>query len=162
EIEKRLDELRHRLLRKHVLVSGSARDMPKSAEHISAFSEKLGRMLIEEDYTIVCGLNPAVGRPAINGALQALFDMGQQREVNRRILMWPRPTGHRDDRIDQLRLQYRDEMDSNSGIGLFIGGGHGTRDEYEAFRKRGGQPLPVGTFGGTAADLWREVAPSLV
>lgn len=159
EIPTRLEELRHRLLRKHILVSGSARHQPEDEEHLRRFSEKLGRMLIEEGYTIVCGFNPAVGRPAINGALEALHERGQRQDAIRRILMWPLPTGQGDSRSerDAIRGRYREEMTSVSGIGIFLGGGSGTRYESASLREKGGRLVPIGASGGVAHELWCEM-----
>jgi hypothetical protein len=116
-------------------------------------------MLVKETYTIVCGLNAAVGRPVVNGGLEILHETQKREDVNRRILIWPLPDGHRDDwaKREQMRAGFREEMASVSGFGIFLGGSKGTRKEYELLIAAGGRALPIGASGGVAYRLWCEM-----
>jgi hypothetical protein len=167
EIPHRLHQLRRRLARRRVLVSGSARTLEQTrgtveAKRLRNFSERLGRMLVDEGYTVVCGLNPAVGRPTVNGALERLHETGRRHEGNRRVLIWPLPSKHHDDKAerDRIRRGYRQEMTSLSGVGIFLGGSTGTRDEAARIRRNDGKALPVGASGGFAHALWEQMLPS--
>jgi hypothetical protein len=85
ELPGHLDLVRHRLTANRVLVSGSAgsHPTPQRMSKLEKFSERLGRMLIERDFTMVCGLNPAVGRAAVDGALDSLHERGETTELQR-------------------------------------------------------------------------------
>jgi hypothetical protein len=164
EIPVLLNQLNDRYHRKYVFVSGAAVDFtPKSPGWVEELGFKLGRALIKDGLNIVSGLGLGIGRSVISGALDSLYresDAG----IQNRLALWPFSM-----RTDPKRdRRQRELMTATAGFAIFICGNRvgragcaepspGVLEEYALARAAGAYPLPVGSTGWAAAEVWNEV-----
>ena len=168
ELPEILREVRLRMERRRVLVSGSfAGGGPWNREQIEGFSQALGERIIAEGYDLANGFGLGIGSPLIAGALEELY-RGTPQFLERRLLLRPFPqTRPRNISRATLWTNYRRDLIGPSGFVVFVAGSkidsegnvvlaNGVREEYTLAREMKKYPLPVGASGCVAAELWDE------
>ncbi len=164
EVPVILQRLRSRYLRKYVFVSGAATDFtPRDEAWIEALGFKLGAALITHGFNLVSGLGLGVSRSAISGALNELYKTIDP-QVQDRLNLWPFPIK----RKAAWDRRYRESMLARAGFAVFICGNRrakngnpemspGVLEEFELACAAGVYPLPIGSTGWAAAELWKQV-----
>ena len=107
------------------------------------------------------------------GAMEALY-ADHRSNIDERVLLRPfsqePPHGITE---EQFRAKYREDMISNAGFTIFLGGNkldstsgrsiiaNGVLEEFEITKRLGKYPIPVGATGYAARQIWQEVTSSL-
>jgi hypothetical protein len=170
EITEILCEIERRYKLRSIFISGSAEDYGDwGRERAIKLIHKLSGKLISKDYRIVNGFGWGVGSAVINGALQEIYSKPKTHSEEQLVIKpFPQfPTG--DKELPELWHSYREKMISLTGIAIFLFGNKkdkekndiikasGVRKEFEIAIKQGCLPVPIGSTGYVAQDLWNEV-----
>lgn len=168
EITTILEGLSRLVHRKNVFVSGSAHDYePFGQVRVEGLSRALGRAIIERGYKLTSGFGKGVGGWVILGAMEALYRDARGR-VDERLTLRPFPQDPPEgmSRAD-MWTRYRREMIGQAGAAVFIAGnkeqdggvvaGDGCYEEFRIAKANGRAPIPIGSTGHVAAQIWQEV-----
>lgn len=169
EITELLREISDRYKRRSIFISGSAHDFGRFSGGLAEdFLHKLSYKLLDLNNKVVTGFGLGVGSPVINGALACLNDKGKTISEED-IVMRPFPQSASGP--VSLPVQwtgYRQAMLDHAGIVIFVFGNkvdasgnvvlaNGMKEEFEIAIKSGLKPLPVGSTGFMAKELWDDV-----
>lgn len=173
EITELLERVAASYKRSSIFISGAAEDYGTwlSAD-ANGFLHKLSHQIAAKGNRIITGFGVGVGGAVINGTLAYLNEAGRTIS-DEYVLMRPFPqvaTGTAS--LANQWTEYRKTMIDYAGIALFVFGNKrnekgdivpsdGMRQEFELCVKAGVQPLPVGSTGFMAAELWEEVKRDL-
>lgn len=159
--------------RTSVFISGAAHDFgPRGRSGAESFLHDLSYQLLKDGNRVVTGFGLGVGSPVINGALAFLNDNAKT-VSDRNVVMRPFPqvsTGGKN-LAEQWKI-YRIGMLEYAGVAVFVFGNkddgsgnvipsNGMRQEFELSVQAGLMPIPVGSTGFMAAELWKEVSSDL-
>lgn len=170
EITDILHEIESSIKRKNVFISGSA-SVYKDDKEFEAFnfSTQLSKSIIKNKNNIVSGFGLGIGSCIISGALEELYQNGEEK-VEDRLKSRPFPqkiVGKMP--LKSLWTKYRKDMLSGVGFSIFIFGNkidqdtgkiipaNGMLEEFEISIENGVIPIPIGATGFTAHDLWKKV-----
>lgn len=165
EIYDLLRELDYQLRRARVFVSGAAHDYnPKGREWLDELATSLGRQLIASGVDIVSGFGQGIGPQLLSGALEQLYNE-EVSNIDRRLVLKPFP--YASSRRD-LIAKHRADLLATPGFVVFLSGNKlgadgttlssdGVQDEFRIAVANGAIPLPVGSTGWKAEELWHIV-----
>lgn len=168
EIGPILEKLNRRIHRKNVFVSGSAQDYaPFGQPRVEGLSRALGRTIIERGYKLTSGFGLGIGGWVILGSMEALYRDANGR-VDERLTLRPFPQDPPEGMTRAaMRTRYRQEMISQAGAAVFIAGNKmadsgvvaadGCYEEFQIVKTNGRAPIPIGSTGHIAAQIWQEV-----
>jgi hypothetical protein len=135
---------------------------------VAQLCKKIGAALIKNGFNIVSGFGFGVGDNVIIGALQALYATPKGRERDR-VILKPFPRSPFPN-ISQssLNTKHREELLSRSGMVIYICGNReqprnsiivspGVLEEFDIAARMGRPPIPIGSSGHAAAEIWRKV-----
>lgn len=165
EVPEILEDLGRRLRRSRIFVSGA---LVKEAGHDESRSEEiadqLGKRIIQEGFDLVSGFGQGLGPFVVSGALEALYE-DDVSSIDRRLRLRPFPHT-RSSRATYTN--FRNDLISTAGFAVFLGGSKqgkngkvvssdGMWEEFEIALQHGLIPLPVGSTGWVARELWAHV-----
>lgn len=169
EVPAILQELNRRVHRKNVFVSGSAHDYePFGRDRALNLLRRLGVVLIDAGFNLVCGMGLGVGDAVAMGAIEAVYRKEAAHIDDRTILRpFPQMTPSKADR-DAIWARYRQEMLARARSAIFVLGNKlnengdvvpatGMRAEFEIALETGVYPIPLGATGHVAEELSRTV-----
>lgn len=162
------DELCFRARRRHIFVSGSAAAFdPLGQPTLEELARRLGHSLLQRKYHLRSALGLGVGAAVLIGALEhSALDPsgGLSSHLTLRPFQGLAPTGI--SKADMER-KIRTELLSRAGFAVFLSGnkkdGSGVRiadgvmEEYEIARAHGVYPIPIGSTGHAAQQIWNLV-----
>lgn len=166
EVSSLLLDLDRQLRRTRVFVSGAADDFePRGQRWLETVARDLGRQLIADGYDIISGFGKGIGPHLLSGALEQLYSEGAT-DIDRRLILKPFPYGtpRRD-----LYTKYRKDLLATAGFAIFIAGNKlapdgstivpsdGVHEEFRLALQSGAIPLPIGSTGWVAEELWEQV-----
>ena len=170
EISKILAEIERRYKRKSIFISGSAEEYGDwGRDRAVKLIHKLTGKLVSKDYRIVNGFGWGIGSAVINGALEQVYS-NPRRYSESQLIVKPFPqfaTG--DKALPELWADYRSRMISLTGIAVFVFGNKlesdektmthagGVKKEFEIAINQGCIPIPIGSTGYMALELWNMV-----
>jgi len=173
EITEMLAELNRRVLRKNVLISGSADTFsPYAEERARTLLRDLGKTLIEADYNVVTGMGMNVGDAIAMGSIEAVYRRDGAHLDERTILRpFPQAAGSPEERA-KLWTRYRRDLVQRARSAIFVFGNKrndtgdiveadGMREEFELAKASGLYPIPIGATGHVAKKLSDEVLKGL-
>ena len=173
DITKLLKDVASAYKRTSVFISGAAHHFgPWGRPKAEAFLHDLSYQLMKGGNRIVTGFGLGVGSPVINGSLAFLNDNAKT-VSDRNVVMRPFPqvsTGGGN--LAEQWKNYRIGMLEYAGIAVFVFGNkddgsgkvvssNGMRQEFDLAVQAGLIPIPVGTTGFMAEELWKEVSANL-
>lgn len=163
EVPRILEDLLTGYRRRQVFVSGAADDFePMGREWLEGFAFELGRRLIAEDFNLVSGFGKGIGPHVLSGALQQLYRENVT-NIDRRLLLRPFPYAQPN---PERYTRYRESMLATVGFAVFVSGNKvdsvsgeivnspGVGEEFRIAVANGAIPVPVGSTGHLAAELW--------
>lgn len=173
EITKILRDLKTRVHRKNVFVSGSAFDYGALGPDRSlALLRRLGGALIDAGLNLVSGMGLGVGDAVAMGAIEAVYRKGGSHLDERTVLRpFPQTEPGKADR-DAIWTRYRREMLGRARSSIIVFGNKrdeagkvvdapGVSEEFKIARELGTYPIPIGASGFMARELSKEVLAEL-
>lgn len=171
EITELLAQLSGHFRQHTVFVSGSAHDpAPLGVERLEALARGVGEALVSRDYRIVTGFGLGIGGPTLLGAISALH-MKVDARLEDRVLVRPFPTGLAGRAKRDAYAQLRHELMEQCGFALYVSGNRpadgtvepaaGVLEEFEIATEAGVLPIPVGTSGHVAQQIWERVSANV-
>lgn len=173
EITTILRDLKTRVHRKNVFVSGSAFDYGAlGAERSLTLLRRLGGALIDGGFNLVSGMGLGVGDAVAMGAIEAVYRKGGSHLDERTILRpFPQTEPGKADR-EAIWTRYRTEMLGRARSSIIVFGNKGDDggkvvdapgiiEEFKIARQLGTYPIPIGMTGFTARELSTEVLADL-
>lgn len=175
EITAILREIEHRFRMRSVFISGSAEEYGEwGRERAIKLIHKLSAKLVSKQYRIVNGFGWGVGSAVINGALEQIHTNPKKHSEDQ-LVVKPFPqfaTGEKE--LSELWTEYRERMIALTGIAIFIFGNKknpedeadviladGVRKEFEIALEAGCIPIPIGSTGYMAGELWNYIKTDL-
>ena len=160
-----LDELRRRVLRGTVFVSGAyPDDGSRERTLVLDTSRRLGEQFARRGTKVISGFGNAVGGALISGVLEGLQQNGAA-DTDHALGLHPFPQEVSGPERDRLYGSYREGMVRKAGVAVFVGGvaaagtdAPGVTQEWELSVKHGLLSIPLGATGGAAATAWTHVA----
>ena len=160
-----LDELRRRVLRGTVFVSGAyPDDGSRERTLVLDTSRRLGEQFARRGIKVISGFGNAVGGALISGVLEGLQQNGAA-DTDHALGLHPFPQEVSGPERDRLYGSYREGMVRKAGVAVFVGGvaaagtdAPGVTQEWELSVKHGLLSVPLGATGGAAATAWTHVA----
>ncbi|MFB8386911.1 SIR2 family protein [Microbacterium sp. NPDC055910] len=166
EVPSLLLDLDRQLRRTRVFISGAADDFePRGQRWLEGAARELGRQLIADGYDIISGFGKGIGPHLLSGALEQLYSEGAT-NIDRRLILKPFP--YSSPRRD-LYTKYRTDLLASAGFAIFIAGNKvasdgsttvpsdGVHEEFRLALEGGAIPLPIGSTGWVAEELWPQV-----
>lgn len=165
EIPTLLEDLRVRVLRETVFVSGahpSEAGSPRRAD-VLALGRLLGSELARRKMKIVSGFGNTVGSAVISGALDELYQAGT---TDLEHALGLRPFPQELDGAERARVYatYRRDMVRQAGLAIYVSGlepdggdSPGVLQEFDLAVAEGLLTLPLGFTGGAAATAWQRM-----
>jgi hypothetical protein len=175
EITELLKEIERRYRLRSIFISGSAEEYGEwGRDRAIKLIHKLSGKLVSKQYRIVNGFGWGIGSAVINGALEQIYTNSKRHSENQLIIK-PFPqfaTG--DKALPELWKEYRERMIALTGIAIFLFGNkkHPTKDrevvladgvkkEFDIALATGCIPIPIGSTGYMASQLWDEIKGDL-
>lgn len=174
EITGILREIERDYLLKNIFISGSFQknELSWENEKVISFSHCLAKQLVYFNYCIISGFGLLIGSTIINGALEEIMD-SKYKHVEEHLYLRPFPqirTGSKS--LDQVWQSYREDMIDQAGIAIFIFGykeskngeiviADGMLKEFEIAKNAGKVIIPVGSTGGSAAEIYKTVRQNI-
>lgn len=169
-----LKELSRRVHLNDVFVSGSAHDYdPRGRDVIEKLSRLIGYEIINNGLNLISGFGLGIGSFVIVGAMEAAYS-DDTVSIDERMTFRPFPQGDAPAgmTIQQFWRKYREDMISKAGFAVFISGNKqddsgktvtagGVLQEFEVAKALGVYPLPIGSTGHAAQQIWQEVNDKL-
>ena len=166
EVPRLLEDLLIGYRRRQVFVSDAADDFdPRGKDWLETVASGLGKRLIEEGFNLVSGFGKGVGPYVLTGALEELYrEAGTN--IDRRLLLRPFPYARPN---PERYTKYRESMLSAVGFAVFLAGNKfdpetggivsspGVEEEFRIASANGAIPIPIGSSGHMAAELWGRV-----
>ena len=169
EITNLVRQLSRASRRNHVFVSAAAHDYsPLGQERLLPIARQLGSRLAREQKFLISGFGLGVGQDVVD----AFFDEAYQHEakdLTDRAVLRPFPQrlfGDEKNRGDRW-TRYRRDMIGRAGFVVFIAGNKleggsvvpstGMREEFEIAQAFGVVPIPLGSTGSVAHEIWSQV-----
>lgn len=161
EILKKIEQV-HKC--KTVFISGAADSYkPWEQDEALQFCSDLAGMMVRKGFRIVNGLGLGIGSSIVDGALREIY-RSQRTKLTDQLLIRPFPQATD---AKKLWTRYRKDMLDYAGIAIFVFGNkevggelalsNGMREEFEIAISKGVIPIPVGSTGYIAEELWSEV-----
>tara|TARA_R110000796_G_scaffold96719_1_gene203212 strand:- start:673498 stop:674943 length:1446 start_codon:yes stop_codon:yes gene_type:complete len=171
EITQILKEIEQKFRMRSIFISGSAEEYGEwGRERAVKLVHKLSAKLVSKQYRIVNGFGWGIGSAVINGALEQIYK-NPKKHSEEQLVIKPFPqfaTG--DKELSDLWKEYRERMISLTGIAIFLFGNKknpeneseivlagGVKKEFEIALKVGCIPIPIGSTGYMASQLWDEI-----
>ena len=172
EITLILKEIETRIKRRNIFISGAAHVYTPFTENVAIqFIHDLSYKLAENEYKIVSGYGLGIGSIVINGALDYKLN-SNYRNLDDLLILRPFSqiqSGSKS--IPEIWTDYRKDMISKAGIGIFIFGNKdkdgtivnsdGMEEEFELCIKNNVIPIPIGATGYVSKKLWDRVMGKL-
>lgn len=117
----------------------------------SSFCRRLGERVAAGGYRVLATNARGVGRAYHRGACELLTATAPGEVPSRCHLMY---LGSSD---PEKRRAVRQAFLGGADVCFVVGGGRGTREEYEILRVHSAFVIPVGASGGTAGEIWAEL-----
>ena len=175
EITEILKEIERRFRMRSIFISGSAEEYGEwGRERSIKLVHKLSAKLVSKQYRIVNGFGWGIGSAVINGALEQIYKNPKKHSEDQLVVKpFPQfPTG--DKGLKELWKEYRERMISLTGIAIFIFGNKkdrndenqiiladGVKKEFEIALAAGCLPIPIGSTGYMAKELWDVITADL-
>ena len=167
DITEILNNIRNRINRKHIFISGSAYEYGSFGRtKLENFVSKLSSTLIFNEFKIVSGYGLGIGSSVISGAIEQIYKQGHNCKIEQNLLLRPFPL---DPASKEYWTRYREDMLSNAGVAIFVCGNkydritntiteaNGMIEEFEIASKLGVIPIPIPTTEYTAKNIWEKV-----
>ncbi len=167
DITEILNNIRNRINRKHIFISGSAYEYGSFGRtKLENFVSNLSSTLIFNEYKIVSGYGLGIGSSVISGAIEQIYKQGHNCKIEQNLLLRPFPL---DPTSKEYWTRYREDMLSNAGVAIFVCGNkydritntvteaNGMIEEFEIASKLGVIPIPIPTTEYTAKNIWEKV-----
>lgn len=162
EITEMLKTLVNRYRRRTVFIGASAVDFaPWGQPAVAEFAQELGRALIADSTRIATGLGAGIGDAIFSGALRET--MRAKLSIEDALVLRPFPQSGDPAALSTLWKDYRQEILSQAGIGLFLFGNKekagstvpsdGLLQESDEALAQGLPVLPIGATGSAAKAL---------
>ncbi|MCC8410995.1 SIR2 family protein [Mucilaginibacter sp. UR6-1] len=164
-----LREIENRLKRKNVFISGAANEYAPFTETIAkGLIHDLSYKLAKYAYKIISGFGLGIGSFVIEGALDYKLN-SKYRNLDDLLILRPFPqTQSGSKSLKEIWTDYRNDMLSYAGVAIFIFGNkindegklvnsEGMLEEFDICIKQGVIPVPIGSTGWMAKDLWERV-----
>lgn len=167
QITEILKEIENRYKLRSIFISGSAEEYGDwGRDRAIKLIHRLSAKIISKGYRVVNGFGWGIGSAVINGALEEIHS-NPKRYSEDQLIVKPFPqfaSGNRD--LPSLWTDYRERMISLTGISIFIFGNKfdksngdlinadGVKQEFDIAIKQGCIPIPIGSTGYIAQDLW--------
>ncbi|PEE68082.1 SIR2 family protein [Bacillus thuringiensis] len=168
EITDTLKQLKSKVKRKNIFISGSAAEYGEWGEaRAFEFASQLSKQIIKQGYNIFTGFGLGIGSCVLAGALDEIY-INKYKRVEDRLISRPFPQ-HTSDPEERKKLWtiHRNEMIENVGYSIFIFGNKikngqvviadGMEEEFDISIKKGVVPIPIGATGYTAEALWKKI-----
>jgi hypothetical protein len=164
EILKEIERI-HRA--KTIFISGSANLYGKwGRDKSEIFIRKLSSEIIMRKLRIVSGFGLGIGSSVIAGALEKIY-LDLRESNSERLILRPFPQPQQGFDHEHLWEKYRNEMCKLSGIAIFMFGNKidesgikladGVMKEFKISREVDVFPIPIGSTGYMAKQIWHEV-----
>lgn len=169
EIDDLMDAVERRIAFGSVLVSGSFPDAPdpdlsRERARVEAIAKGVGGLLARGGRRLVSGFGLVVGSATLTGALDELYrDVAPNLERRLFLRPFPQVVPEGADRQEHYR-RYREDLVRQAGICIVVAGvvqadgklstADGVLAEYEMMRTLDRIPVPVGSTGGAAEEIW--------
>ena len=169
ELPELLRELLFRARRHNIFVAGSAADhAPLGRAAVEELARQLGRGLVRRRYHLLSALGLGIGAATLVGALEQLA-LDSQRDLSRYLTLRPfqglTPSGVSK---DELERKVRTELLSKAGFAVFLCGNkrdsagnlalsEGVLEEFAIARAQRVYPIPIGSSGHAAQEIWQLV-----
>lgn len=172
EITLILEEIKNRILRRNIFISGAAVEYSPFTEDLAKeLIHNLSYSLAEKNYKIVSGYGLGIGSIVINGALDYKLN-SNYRNLDDLLILRPFPQVQSGTKsIKEVWTDYRQDMISNAGIGIFLFGNkhsedkiiesNGMLEEFEICLKNNVIPIPIGVTGYVSKSLWEKISNSM-
>lgn len=164
DITEILSNIRNRINRKHIFISGSAYEYGTFGQKkLENFVYKLSNTLIFNNYSIVSGYGLGIGSAVVSGAIEQIYAQRNKCKIEQKLLLRPFSL---DPSVKEHWTRYREDMLSNAGVAIFVCGNKldnstksvveadGMIEEFEIANKLGVIPIPIPTTEYTAKKLW--------
>ena len=168
DITSILSTIVNRYRRRTVFISGSADEYgPWGRPATEDFLVRLSSALIQKNFRIASGFGLGIGGAIVAGATQQIYS-SRFRSIDEQLVLRPFPVGITDP-TEQARTfsRYREELLAQAGIAVFVMGNKtssgsivdadGMKAEFELSKSLGLYPVPIGSSGYVAAQIWAEV-----
>ena len=172
EIDILMEAVERRISFGSVMISGSYPDgldpdLAGARARIEAIARGVGAYLARDGRRLVSGYGLVVGSAALTGMLDELY-REEAPNLERRLFLRPFPqiVPEGVDRGVHFR-RYREDLVRQAGICIIVAGAtlsddglvpaKGVEEEYEMMRALDRIPVPVGSTGGAAEEIWRLV-----
>lgn len=170
EITLILSEIESRILRKTILISGSAEEYGSFGENRAIeFLHDLSKSLSHNSYKVLTGFGWGVGSAVINGVLDNM-EKERNQNLDNYLIMRPFPQFEtKGKKLKELWNEYREKFIPLAGIAIFVFGNRknintgdieeatGVIDEFEIALQNGKLVIPIGATGFVAKKLWDKV-----
>lgn len=174
EITEMLRELRRRAHRKGVFISGSAHDYGAfGKDRAIEFLRNVGSRLVLSGFNVVCGMGLGVGDAVCSGAIEAVYRQ-QGESLEKRTTLRPFPQAIPDpSERKRVWRRYREDLLARGRSVIFVFGNKwdasrgtvieadGVREEFEIACAEASYPIPIGSTGSVAAEIWTTVRADL-
>lgn len=171
EITGILDEISRRYSLNSVMISGSATSFePLGQEKVETICRMLGERLIKNGLSVLSGTGLGIGSAAVTGAVTELYR--DEQEIGNRLKLVHFPQDIEDAQRRTVYTQYRKELISHSGYVVFVCGNKkgpaggieragGVWEEFEIAQELKKFPIPIGSTGSVAGEIWQAVSKDL-
>lgn len=171
QVTEILDEIEKRSRMRSIFISGSAEEYGEwGRDRAVKLVHKLSSKIISKNYRVVNGFGWGIGSAVINGALERIHS-NSKRYSEEQLVVKPFPqfaSGEKD--LPMLWKEYRERMISFTGISIYLFGNkldpskegniilaYGVQSEFEIALSLGTFPIPIGSTGYMAKELWQSV-----
>ena len=175
EITEILAEIERRFRMRSIFISGSAEEYGDwGRERAIKLVHKLSGKIVSKHYRIVNGFGWGIGSAVINGALEQIYKSPKKYSEGQ-LIVKPFPqfaTGEQG--LKELWQEYRERMISLTGIAIFVFGNkkdpndkekiisaNGVKSEFDIAIASGCIPIPIGSTGYMASELWEIIKDDL-
>ncbi len=168
EIENLLKEIRNKVYKNNVMVSGSYEDDNNDVCLISKISNKLASSLIMEDYVIYCGYGKNLGVDIVEGAYDGYTKKSRKKynEFDKKIKIVPFPYKKKNsERKMQLYDEIRNYLISVTKTLIIISNKNNSPGVYEEYKKalnNNNLIIPIPSFGGITRKIWNELNKNIL
>ena len=165
-----LRELELQYRRRNIFISGSAAVYgPWGQGRAYKFASELSKRIIQNGNNISTGFGLGIGSCILSGALEEIYKEERLTRVDDRLISRPFPQDTAGDiSRSELWTLHRNALLDKVGISIFIFGNkvnpqggvldaNGMEEEFEIGVEKGVVPIPIGSTGFTAKNLWNKV-----
>lgn len=172
EITEILEDIKTRLYKRNVFMSGSAYEYGDwEVAEAANFVRNLCQLIIEDECKIISGYGLGIGGFVIEGSSKAIFI--NELEVNNHFELYPFPQKAVDSTIDKQDMweSYRKKLLSKCSIAIFVFGNklikdevieaNGVMNEFNIAIQLGLKVVPVGSTGYAARTIISQIEKDL-